>query len=166
MFYEVLQWIGDTQIGTMVRESALLFPWLEVVHVIGVSTVVGSIAIVDLRLLGVASTTYPISRLTKSMLPLTWTGFALAVVSGLLMFSAKPVAYFENFAFQLKMLTLLAAGLNMAVFHLLTMRGLPLWDRDAPVPTAAKAAGLLSIIIWISILAFGRWIGFTMDPFG
>jgi len=81
------------------------------------------------------------------------------------MFSSQPATYFGNFAFRMKMLLLLAAGLNMAVFHLLTMRGISLWDRDAPVPLAAKAAGLTSMLIWVLIVAFGRWIGFTMSPF-
>ncbi|MDB5682554.1 MAG: conserved hypothetical rane protein [Sphingomonas bacterium] len=165
MFYEFLQMIADSQIGTVVRENGLIFPWLEVLHVLGISAVIGSIAIVDLRLLGLASTTYPVSRLAKSMLPITWIGFGFAVVTGLLMFSSQPITYFDNFAFRMKMLTLLAAALNMAVFHLLTWRGLALWDRDAPVPGAAKIAGLLSILIWIAIVALGRWIGFTMDPF-
>ncbi len=65
----------------------------------------------------------------------------------------------------MKMLMLIAAGLNMAAFHLLTMRGISLWDKDAPVPLAAKAAGFLSLIIWALIVAFGRWIGFTTLAF-
>jgi hypothetical protein len=130
-----------------------------------ITTVIGVIAIVDLRLLGLASTAYPVSRLTKSLLPLTWVGFAVAVASGLLLFSSQPITYFENFAFRMKMVMLVAAGLNMAVFHLLTMRGIALWDRDAPVPTSAKIAGLLSMLIWVMIVIFGRWIGFTMSPF-
>jgi len=53
----------------------------------------------------------------------------------------------------------------MAVFHLLTARGMPLWDRDARVPLSAKVAGLISLLIWATIVALGRWIGFTMAPF-
>jgi len=165
MLARFLDAVHESAIGTLVRENGSVFPWLEVAHVVAITTVVGSIVIVDLRLLGLASTTYPVSRLTKSMLPLTWTAFALALVTGALMVSGQPATYFGNFAFRMKMLMLLAAGMNMVVFHLLTMRGLPLWDRDAPVPAAAKAAGIMSIFIWISIVALGRWIGFTMAPF-
>jgi hypothetical protein len=162
---ELLTAIGASRIGSFMAESPSAFPWVETIHVVAISTVIGVIAIVDLRLLGLASTSYSVSRLTKSLLPPTWIGFAIALVSGALLFSSQPVTYFENFAFRMKMLLLLAAGLNMAVFHLLTMRGLALWDRDAPVPAAAKAAGLLSILIWCLIVVFGRWIGFTMSPF-
>lgn len=165
MLDQIFQTINDSAIGTIVRENGIIFPWLEVVHVMAITTVVGTIALVDLRLIGAASTSYPISRLTKALLPLTWIAFAIAFVSGALMFCSNPINYFANFAFRMKMVMLLAAGLNMAVFHLLTMRGISLWDRDARVPGAAKVAGVLSILIWVTIVALGRWIGFTMSPF-
>jgi hypothetical protein len=163
--YELLEAIAASGIGTFMAENASAFPWVETIHVVAITTVIGVIAIVDLRLLGLASTTYAVSRLTKSLLPLTWVGFGLALVTGLLLFSSQPVTYFGNFAFRMKMLLLVAAGLNMAVFHVLTMRGISLWDRDAPVPTSAKVAGLLSMFIWILIVICGRWIGFTMSRF-
>jgi hypothetical protein len=165
MLDSFLQILYDSAIGTLVRENGLVFPWLEVAHVLSITTVVGTIALVDLRLVGLASTSYPISRLTKALLPLTWIAFGFALVTGALMFTGQPTTYFNNFAFRMKMVLLLAAGLNMAVFHLLTMRGISLWDRDAPVPMAAKVAGILSMIIWALIVAFGRWIGFTTSPF-
>jgi hypothetical protein len=162
---DILEAIGASAIGTFMAESATAFPWVESVHVAAITTVIGVIAIVDLRLIGVASKSYSVSRLTKALLPLTWVGFALAVVTGLLLFASQPVTYFNNFAFRMKMVLLVAAGLNMVVFHLITMRGIALWDRDAPVPGAAKAAGVLSIIIWVLIVVCGRWIGFTSAPF-
>ena len=164
-FYDFLQSLNDSAVGTAIREGETLFPWLEVAHVVAVTTVFGSILVVDLRLLGIASTTYPISRLTKSMLPLTWVAFIGALVTGSLMFCSQPINYFDNFAFRAKMLLLVAAGLNMIVFHLLTMRGIALWDRDAPTPLSARLAGVSSILIWVLVVAFGRWIGFTLSPF-
>ena len=161
----ILEAIGASPIGSFMAESSVAFPWVETAHVAAITTVIGVIAIVDLRLIGVASVSYSISRLTKALLPLTWAAFALAGVTGLLLFSSQPVTYFSNFAFRMKMILLVAAGLNMIVFHLVTMRGISLWDRDAPVPGAAKAAGIMSILIWVAIVVCGRWIGFTMSPF-
>ena len=165
MLDQILQTLNDSAVGTIIRENGLIFPWLEVVHVMAITIVVGTIALVDLRLVGLASTSYPVSRLTKALLPLTWVAFGFAFVSGALMFSSNPVNYLANFAFRMKMVLLFAAGFNMAVFHLLTMRGISLWDRDAKVPLAAKLAGLLSMLIWVLIVGLGRWIGFTMSPF-
>jgi hypothetical protein len=165
MFYSLLEQLGETHIGTLIRENGAIFPWIEAVHVMAITLVVGSIFVVDLRLVGVASMTYPVSRLTRSLLPLTWVAFALALCSGLLLFSSQPTTYFDNFAFRLKMIMLLGAGLNMAAFHMLTARGMPMWDNQAALPMSARAAGLISILIWITIIACGRWIGFTMAPF-
>jgi hypothetical protein len=156
MIESYLEALGASPLGTFMAENPSAFPWAETVHVMAITTVIGSIWIVDLRLLGVASTSYPISRLTKSLLPLTWIAFAIAAVSGFLLFSSQPMTYFGNFAFRMKMLLLIAAGFNMVVFHLLTMRGISLWDREA---------GLLSILIWVLVVVFGRWVGFTMSPF-
>jgi hypothetical protein len=161
----ILEAIGASGIGTFMAENPMAFPWVETVHVAAIATVIGVIAIVDLRLIGVAAMSYSISRLTKALLPLTWAGFALALITGLLLFSSQPVTYFNNFAFRMKMLLLFAAGMNMVVFHLVTMRGIALWDRDAPVPMAARVAGVFSILIWVLIVVCGRWIGFTMSPF-
>lgn len=165
MFYGLLDQLGETYIGTLIRENGAIFPWIEAVHVMAITLVVGSILMVDLRLVGVASTTYPVSRLTRSLLPLTWVAFALALCSGLLLFSSQPTTYFDNFAFRMKMVMLMAAGLNMAVFHMLTARGMATWDGQAALPASARAAGVISILIWITIVACGRWIGFTMAPF-
>ncbi|WP_404714176.1 DUF6644 family protein [Sphingomonas sp. MMS24-J13] len=165
MLDQIFTALNDSAIGTTIRENGIVFPWIEVVHVMAITIVVGTIALVDLRLVGLASTNYPVSRLTKALLPLTWIAFAIAFVSGALMFSSQPAKYFANFAFRMKMVMLLAAGLNMAVFHLMTMRGISLWDNNAKVPGAAKAAGLISMVIWVTIVALGRWIGFTMSPF-
>lgn len=165
MIHQYLEAVGNSPIGVFMAENPSAFPWAETFHVMAITTVIGVIAIVDLRLIGVASTSYPVSRLTKALLPLTWIAFACAVVTGLLLFSSQPLTYYDNFAFRMKMVLLVAAGFNMVVFHLLTMRGIALWDRDAPVPVAAKVAGILSILIWIMIVIFGRWVGFTMSPF-
>jgi len=162
---DILDAIANSPVGVFMAENTMAFPVVETMHVIAIVTVIGVIAIVDLRLLGLASLSYSVSRLTKALLPVTWIAFACAVVTGLLLFSSQPATYYGNFAFRMKMALLLAAGLNMTLFHLFTMRGIALWDREAPVPIAARAAGLLSLITWVLIVGFARWIGFTMAPF-
>jgi len=162
---ELLNAIANSPVGLFMAENGTAFPLVETAHVIAVVTVVGVIAIVDLRLLGLASLSYSVSRLTKALLPVTWIAFALAVMTGLLLFSSQPATYYANFAFRMKMALLLTAGFNMVLFHIFTMRGIALWDRDAPVPPAARAAGLLSLVTWVLVVGFARWIGFTMAPF-
>jgi hypothetical protein len=76
------------------------------------------------------------------------------------MFTTSAHTYFGNAAFQLKALALLAAGLNMVVFQLLTARGIAAWDLGTP-PRAARIAGVLSLLLWAAVVLLGRWIGFT-----
>ncbi len=158
---DVCQWLYDTQLGAMVRESESLFPWAESVHVLAIAAVVGSISFVDLRLLALASRDRPVSKLVNEVLPITWIAFVVAVGSGVMLFASNAVEYYNNPAFRIKIVLLLLAGMNMLVFHGLTYRGVGLWDTSAQTPLGAKIAGGTSLLLWIGVVAFGRWIGFT-----
>jgi hypothetical protein len=162
MFQNFFQWVYDTPLGELVRANELLFPWFESVHVLAITLVLGSIAVVDLRLLGVASRGRPASRLIREVLPITWCAFGVAVITGATLFTSNAVEYAKNFPFQMKMLLMLLAGLNMLVFHFVTYRSVGEWDEAAATPFAARFAGGFSIAVWLGIVAFGRWIGFTI----
>jgi len=157
----VLRALQDMPFAKAIAEGSVLFPWIETVHVLAVVTVVGTISIVDLRLIGVRAHVKSVRRLMSQLLPITWTAFAIAVPSGFLMFSSKAVKYSANWPFRIKMLLLLAAGFNMILFHFIVHRGGARWD-EGRTPPSAKIAGFTSLILWIAIVAFGRWIGFTI----
>jgi type III secretory pathway component EscS len=152
--------LQDLSFPTQIRESDWLFPTIETVHVFALVLVVGTIMTVDLRLLGFANKERPFSQVASEMLPWTWAAFALAALAGMLMFSSKALTYYSNIPFRLKMVCLLLAGINMLMFHWLGTRHLEAWDRDRP-PRAAKLAGGASLLLWTTIVAAGRWIGFT-----
>jgi hypothetical protein len=137
-----------------------MFPALETVHVFSLVAVLGTIAFVDWRLIGFAGR-YPVTALSRQALPWTWGGFVLAVVSGALMTAGQAGEYITNPAFQLKLLLLLLAGLNMAAFHLIPWKTVSSWDTRAAPPVAARVAGALSLALWIGVIAAGRWIAFT-----
>jgi hypothetical protein len=137
-----------------------LFPIIETLHVVALTLVVGSIALIDLRLLGVASRGMSISRLSYEVLPWTWISYGAAVVFGTLMFMSKAEIYAANLQFQLKFLCMGLAGINMLVFHFVTYRQVARWDTGVP-PPSAKAAGALSLALWLGVVFFGRWTGFT-----
>ena len=162
MIQELCQWLYDTPLADTIRSSELAFPWLESVHVLAIALVLGSIAVADLRLLGIASVKRPVTRVLDEVLPVTWVAFAIAAITGTAMFTSNAVEYSQNTAFQLKMLMLVLAGLNMLAFQLLTFRGVGRWDEARTTPTGARFAGGFSLLAWISIVAFGRWIGFTI----
>lgn len=143
------------------RGSLKALPIIESIHVMAVATVFGTILIVDLRLMGLADRGRPFTRVSGELLRWTWIGFAVAVVTGSLMFVPNARTYVGNTAFGLKMAALLLAGLNMAIFQFTTLRSVGAWDAAGRVPLGARVAGALSLIIWTGVIVFGRWIGFT-----
>lgn len=164
MLQDLIAFVEHGTLGELVRENDLLFPFIESVHVLAVCLVVGSIAVVDLRLLGFASVDRPVGRLMRSILPITVGAFGLAVAAGSLLFISHASKYLENRFFIAKITLIALAGVNMAVFHLIGARNLDQWENDALPPLFARVAGGLSLFLWVSIVACGRWIGFTMPP--
>lgn len=157
---EALTRLQNLGFPTQIRESDWLFPTIETVHVFALVLVVGSIMTVDLRLLGLANKERAYSQVASEMLPWTWAAFGIAALAGMLMFSSKALTYYGNIPFRLKMICLLLAGINMAMFHWLGTRHLDAWDRGRP-PRAARLAGGASLLLWTTIVAAGRWVGFT-----
>jgi len=161
---EFLNAIQDTQIANAVRGDSgweWLFPNVETLHVLSLAVVFGSVLMVDLRLLGWTSRDSTVARLSSEALPFTWVAFLCAVVTGTLMFMCKAHTYFYNTQFQLKFLCLFLAGINMLTFHFGIYRKVASWDTKVPPPARARAAGGLSIVLWVGVIFFGRWIGFT-----
>ncbi len=161
-FDGILQWLESTPIAVAISEGDTLFPLLEAIHVLAITMVVGSILIVDLRLVGLASNGRRVERVLGEVLPLTWSAFAVAACSGLLLFASKAVTYGHNAFFLRKMVLLALAGINMLVFHLVTGRDIAVSSAGTAPPLAAKVAGFTSMALWFGIVACGRWVGFTL----
>ena len=157
---ELCERIETWSIPTLIRESATLFPLVESIHVMALAFVVGSISIVDLRLLGFASRKQSVKQLSDDLLPWTWGAFAIAAITDLLLFSSVATRYYDNMPFRWKLVLLLLAGINMLAFHFLTYRDVGRWGRDEVPPTAARVAGGVSILLWTAVVVCGRWIGF------
>jgi hypothetical protein len=160
---EFISYFEDSGLADNIRENDVLFPLIESVHVVAICLVVGSILVVDLRLLGLASIHRSVSRVTSGILPLTWSAFAVAVASGSLLFISNATKYLGNGYFVAKIVLICVAGLNMAIFHGISARDLPRWEKEAALPLPVRLAGGLSILVWVSVVACGRWIGFTMQ---
>jgi len=163
-FNALLLAIRDWPVSAAIRGefpgTEWLFPIVETFHVMALTIVMGSIAMVDLRLLNVASRNSPVSRLSEEVLPWTWTAWCAAAVFGSLMFISKADVYAGNRQFQLKFLCMLLAAINMLVFQFGAYRRVARWDLGE-TPITAKLAGGISLALWIGVVFFGRWTGFT-----
>jgi len=151
--------IEATALGVAMRQSLWLYPAVEIVHICGFVIVVGSIVVLDLRLLGLARD-LPVRALVRHVVPWALGGLLLIIPSGLLMFAAQAVDLVANRVFQLKLLLLLLVGTNGAVFHTGVYRGVTAWNSDAAPPLAAKVHAAASLLLWFSILACGRLLAY------
>jgi hypothetical protein len=158
---DFLTWLGETPFARSIGESEWLFPAFEVVHVFAISLVFGTIAIIDLRLLGLASTNRRYTEMARELLPWTWGAWVVAAAFGTLLIASHPVAYFQNADFRLKFLLMGLAFVNMLVFQFVTSRDVAEWDKGG-ASVAGKVAGALSLVLWIGVVYFARKTGFTL----
>jgi hypothetical protein len=152
--------IEMSALGVAMRQSLWLYPIVEIVHLTGIALLVGSIAMLDLRLLGL-SNSVPVRRLASHILPWTAASFLLIVPSGLAMFVAHAGDFIASPVFVLKICLILAAGVNAAVFHAGAFRGASDWDVNRAPPAAARIAAALSLALWVSVIACGRLLAYT-----
>ena len=158
---DILSFLESSQLAEKIRESLYLFPLIESCHVLGLTMVFGTIAIIDLRLLGIASTRRSFRKIASDVLRWTWAAFALTVATGSLMFITNAGVYYHNFFFRTKMVLLVLAGLNMLMFELTAARTMHRWDADRAAPLAGRTVAAVSLLLWIAIIFLGRWTGFT-----
>ena len=154
-------WLGDTPGSIALHESQYMYTWIESAHVLAITLFAGTIALVDLRLMGVAFRSVPVSQMNARTLPWTVAGFVVMVATGLLLFYAIPVRTFHSVWFRTKLLLLLIAGINVLVLHLLVERSRADWDTWPRPPAAARLSGALSLVMWIGVIVCGRMIAYN-----
>lgn len=134
------------------KANAYAYPALEVVHIVAIAIVFGTLWIVDLRLLG-AMRALPLHALASRLLPWTLVGFVVAAASGLTMFATRAGDLVSNAAFLIKVILMMAAGTNAAILH---ARGA--LDEQS---TLTRMQAVLSLTIWIAVITCGRWIAYV-----
>lgn len=159
MIEDALLALQNLPVSWAIVDNLWIFPALESAHVIAAALVMGAIAMLDLRLLWAASRNRPVSVLSAEILPVVWAAFAVAVLTGALMFMSAATHYAVNGPFLAKMVLLALAGVNMAAFHRLTSRRAR--ERDTgSTAWEARLAGALSLLLWTGVIVTGRWIAF------
>ena len=151
--------IESSALGQAMRQWLWLYPSVETAHIAGIALLVGSIAILDLRLLGL-SRALPVRRLAAHVLPWTAASFVLIVPSGLAMFVAHAGELIANPVFAVKICLIMLAGANAGILHAGVFRNAAQWDVDVMPPLAARAAAAASLLLWISVIACGRLLAY------
>ena len=157
-YADVFEWLEYFDLAVYIRLSPLLFPAIEVVHFIGFIFLVGSAFLFDLRLLGIARK-ISVKDVAGYVLPWSRRSLILVVPSGLLLFVSQAKALSTNGVFGLKLILILIAFTNAGIFHRFTFRSVSNWSASE-TPAAAKAAALISLLLWVSVISCGRLIAY------
>ncbi len=153
MFAEFFRWLVNSPWSHVINRYEWIFPAIQSLHFIGFAMSIGTIAIVDLRLLGLGIRRQAPAELAADLAPWTLAGIAVMLITGPLMFSTDAVAYHYNPSFQFKMLCLMLALLFHFTLHRRAVRP------DVP-PIAAKLAAVTSLLLWTAVVGGGRMIAF------
>lgn len=135
------------------------FPLMESIHVVSITLMLGAILMLDLRVLGLAANTYAVSSMSRELVPWSAAAFVVATLTGTAMFITRASAHALNPAFQIKMLLILIAGINIAIFHFHIFRTISDWDRSTIIPRGARIVASASLFLWCGVMLAGRWVG-------
>ena len=156
---EIVLWLQNTSIATGIRESALVFPIILSLHLTGMGLFGGMILMTDLRILGIAMTKRPVSEVVNGLRHWKHLGLTLTATCGILLLWSKAAIYYPNPYLWIK-LTLFALIIIHALVFKSVYRNVADLDRSPVIPGRAKAAAVLSMILWIGVVTAGRWIGY------
>lgn len=156
----LLGWLAYTPLGVAMRESLWMYPIVEVMHIVGIVTLVGAVFMFDLRVLGF-SQFLSVQTLGRHVLRWSASGLLLVVPAGLMMFAAHPQDFASNGVFLTKLVLIATAGLNAVLFHAGVYRTADDWDKGVAAPPLAKAQALLSMALWIAVITCGRFLAYT-----
>lgn len=154
------QWLGAQQWSSGLHESFYMYNWVETTHVLTLSVFLGMLFVIDLRMLGVCLTNVPASTIAHRLDKPMMLGFAVMIITGLLLYYAIPVRTTQSVWFRLKVILLIAAGINAFLFRRKMSAAVISWDRDAVPPKKVRMAAGLSLALWFGVIVTGRCIAY------
>lgn len=157
---EVFTWLESSAVAVYIRRSDFLFPALETVHILGFVVLAGSALMFDLRLLGFSKKT-SVRAFAAHLLPWARRSLLLVIPSGFLLFVTEAVALSNSPIFGIKLILILLALLNAGFFHAFVFPTVHEWDALKHTPPLGRVAAILSIALWGSVIACGRFIAYT-----
>jgi len=155
----VFEWLETSAPAEYIRHSHLLYPIIEIIHIVGFVFLVGSVLLFDFRLLGI-SKKIPVTDLARHLLPWSRRSLLLVIPSGFILFMTQATSLAANRVFGIKLILILLAFANAGYFHRYTSRDISSWNHLQPSPPAARAAGIISILLWTGVITCGRFLAY------
>lgn len=154
------QRLNHAPLSVWLREAPYPFPILIIIHVISIALFGGIVVIGNLRVLGWTMRGVPVSQVIAQFRAWKWVGFAILLISGLLIAASDPMEYYNNIMFCISLGVLLVAGLNAAIFRYGIYRSVAAWDDAAVAPASARRWAGVSLFLWIALIFAGRATAF------
>jgi hypothetical protein len=157
-FIPLFYWLAHTTVGTTIRSSATLIAITQIIHLLGLTMLIGTVLMVDMALLGFGIRHHPVSRIAAELAPWTIGGLVVMLISGPFILSSETLKCYESSFFWMKMAILVAA----IAFHFTVHRRVV---RSEPPPGRFRAAlvACVSLGLWISVALAGKMIGIYGD---
>jgi hypothetical protein len=147
-WWRVAYWFESTNIGLSVGGSTWAYPYVQLLHLAGLSLWLGTTIAVDLHLLGVLRRDQTTAQLQKALIVWNWIGFIVLILGGVLLFSTAATLFIGNLAFETKVGLLLPVAL---AWHVLMQVKIRAWGQTMNPPNVAKVAGFVEILLWVSV---------------
>lgn len=153
-----MEWLESSWLAESIRQSLWLYPLLEILHILSFSILFGAVFLFDLRLLGF-SRRLPITALATHLFPWVYLSFGGTILTGFCLFIVDATAIAANLAFRLKLLLILLAAINAAVYQK-SVSTSQKWNVGVSSPTKVKTIALISLILWTAVMICGRLIAY------
>jgi hypothetical protein len=159
-FMGFCKWLSHTSLSISLREAPYDYPVLLIVHVLSIALFGGMVAMGNLRVLGIAMQGVPVSQVINQFRPWKWLGFAVLLMTGVLLTISDPMEYHDNIMFWISAVLILLVGVNALIFRYGIYRDVATWDDSVSVPASARRWAGVSLFLWIAIVFAGRAIAF------
>jgi hypothetical protein len=152
--------LANTPLSQFVQNTEWIIPLTQTIHILAIAVVIGSVGLIDLRLLGLAGRSQSVSSMARRLLPTVWVSLAVLFCSGSVLIIGEPQRSLANPAFQLKMLMLLLVATMTAFLQGSLRRDVAFWELSPGRRLAAKLTAIVSLLLWVGIVFAGRWIAY------
>ena len=154
-------WLANTPISMVIQTVSWIIPMVQSIHIMAVTIVVGSVLMVDMKLLGVVGRGSPISGATRRYLPWIWVALVVLLLTGSILTMAEPRRELINNVFRLKMALILIVCAVTGAFQLAVSRNASAWGETPSNQWSARLLAIGTLAVWIAIIFCGRWIAYV-----
>ncbi len=157
---EFATWLDGVSWTNALHESFYMYNWIETTHVLTLTLSLGMLLMIDLRMLGLALTNVPASRIAERLDKPMLIGFGVMLITGVLLYSAIPIRTTQSLWFRIKVILLIAAAINAWLFRRHMLAAAHSWDSDPVPPRRTRIGAGLSLALWAGVIVTGRFIAY------